>query len=360
MATVLHDCRFAARTLRQQPAFTLVAVLTLALGIGANTAIFSIVSALIFKQPSIADAERVVAIQRSTKDKTVQGMVSYLELQDWRAQNRTFEAISAYKPISAVFVHDGKAERLSSLRVTANFLTFLNTNLARGRNFEPAEERRGAAPAVIISYGLWQSRFGGADSAIGSKLDLNGRPFEVIGILPVSFEFPLTQQVDLLTTVFEEGANLDERGAQVLQVIGRLKPGVGLEQAQADLSQVGAALAERYPQYNRDITPFIIRLDEHIVGTDVRRALWLLFGTVAFILLIACTNVTNLLLVRAKAREKELALRAALGAGKWQVARQLLVESLMLSLLAGGLASSSITAERSCRESTKSRSTERC
>jgi len=336
MATLWHDGRFAARALRQQPGFTLVAIVTLALGIGANTAIFSIVNALVFKRPAIADADRVVAIRRTIKDKGIEGNVSYLDLQDWRAQNRTFESMAAYKSISAVLLTEGRAERLQALRVTANFLSFVKTTLLHGRDFEPAEERRGAAPVVVISYAFWQSRFGGAESAIGSKLDLNGRPFDVIGILPPSFEFPLAKQVDLLTTIAEEGENLDERGALMLLAVGRLQPGVGFGQAQADLAQVGAGLAERYPQYNRDITPSIIRLDELIVGRDVRRALWLLFGTVAFILLIACTNVTNLLLVRAKAREKELALRAALGAAKWQITRQLLVESLLLALLAGG------------------------
>jgi len=307
------------------------------LGIAANTGIFSLVSALMFKAPSIAEPDRVVVMWHTTRDRIVQGPVSYLELQDWRSLSQSFEAIAAYKSLSMVLLNEGRAERRQGLRVTSNFLSFLKIDPIRGRDFQADEERRGAAPVAMISYQFWQSRFGGSEDAIGAKLDLNGKPFTVTGILPQSINFPLAQNVDILTTIAEEEGNLDERGAQVLLAVGRLKAGVTFNQAQTDIARVADILTERYPQYNRNVTAYIVRLETQIVGKDVRRALWLLFGTVAFILLIACTNVTNLMLVRSAGRQKELALRVALGAGRYQVIRELLLESLILSAMAGGI-----------------------
>jgi len=337
MNTLVQDLRYGLRMLRRHPGFTSVAVLTLALGIGANTAIFSVINALILSPPLMAEPERVAAIWRTAKDKRVEGLVSYLELQDWRARNQSFEVIAGYKPNGFVLLNEGQAERIQGLRVTSNFLSLLKVRLLRGRDFQPEEERRGAQPVVILSHQFWQNRFGGNEAALGQQLSLNGRPFTVIGILPPTFEFPLVaQQTELLTTIAGEGGNLDQRGAQVLLTVGRLKPGVSFTQAQAELTNITDGLAQQYPQYSRNITAYLVRVDEQIVGREVRRALWVLLGAVGFILLIACTNVTNLLLVRASAREKELALRAALGAGTWQIARHLLVESLLLALLSGG------------------------
>jgi len=337
MNTLWQDLRYGARMLMKQPGFTLIAVLTLALGIGANTAIFSVVNALILNPPHIADADRVAAIWRTAKDKRVEGFVSYLELQDWRAQSRSFEAIAAYKPNGVILLNDERAEIVPGMRVTANFLSLLKVNLMRGRDFQVEEERRGAAGAVIISHQFWQNRLGGSESAVGQQLTLSSKPFTVIGILPPGFEFPLIgKEAELLTTITGEGGNLDQRGAQVLKAIGRLKPGVTFTQAQADLTTVAANLEQQYPRYSKDTTAYLVPVGEQIVGLEVRRALWVLLGAVGFLLLIACTNVTNLLLVRASARQKELALRVALGAGTWRIARHLLTESLLLALLGGG------------------------
>ncbi|HSB12050.1 MAG TPA: ABC transporter permease [Blastocatellia bacterium] len=334
--SLLHDVRYGARMLAKKPGFTVIAVLTLALGIGANTAIFSVINALILSPPSIAEPERVAAIWRTPKDKHVEGYVSYLNLQDWRAQVHSFETIAAYKPNGFILLDEGQAERIEGLRVTANFLSLLKVNLLRGRDFQPDEERRGAQPVVMLSHAFWQNRFGGDEAVLGQQLSLNGRPFTIIGTLPPDFEFPLVgNDIQLLTTIAGEDGNLDERGAQVLKAIGRLQPGVGLAQAQAELTNVAENLSQQYPQYNRDSTAFLVKVDEQIVGGDVRSALWVLLGAVGFILLIACTNVTNLLLVRASSREKELALRAALGAGTWRIARHLLIESLLLAVLSG-------------------------
>jgi putative ABC transport system permease protein len=324
--------------LRTKPGFTLIAVITLALGIGANTAIFSVINALILSPPSIAEPERVAAIWRTDKDKRTEGFVSYLELQDWQAQSESFEAIAGYKPNGFILLNEIEAEHVQGMRVTANFLSLLQVELLRGRDFQPDEERRGAQPVVILSHEFWQTRFGGNEAALGQQLSLNGRPFTVIGVLPPTFEFPLAaKQTEVLTTIAGEGQNLAERGAQVLKTVGRLKQGVSFTQAQAELTSIAENLEQQYPNYNRNVTAYLVSVDEQIVGRDVRGALWILLGAVGFILLISCTNVTNLLLVRASAREKELALRSALGAGTWRIARHLLTESLLLSLLSGGV-----------------------
>ena len=337
MQTLFQDLRYGARILVRKPGFTLIAVFTLALGIGANTAIFSVINALILSPSSIAEPESVAAIWRTPIDKRTEGYVSYLELQDWQAQNQSFEAIAAYKPNGFILLNEGQAERIQGMRVTGNFLSLLKLKLFRGRDFQPEEEKRGAQPVVILSYEFWQNRFGGDEAALGQQLSLNGSPFTVIGILPPTFEFPLApKQTQLLTTIAGEGSNLVQRGAQVLKGIGRLRPGVSFTQAQADLTNIAEGLAQQYPQNNRNSTAYLVAVDEQIVGRDVRRALWVLLGAVGFILLIACTNVTNLLLVRASGRQRELALRAALGAGTWRIARHLLTESLLLALLSGG------------------------
>ncbi len=337
MQTLLQDLRYGARMLLKQPSFTLIAVLTLALGIGANTAIFSVINALILNPPRFAEAARVAAIWRTEKGKREEGFVSYLDLQDWRAQNRSFEAIAAYKSQGFILLNEEQAERLQGMRVTANFLSLLKVNLLRGREFQVEEEKRGAAGVVIISHRFWQNRLGADESALGRQITLNDKPFTIIGILPPGFEFPLApKQNELLATIAGEGGNLDQRGAQILKAIGRLKQGATFTEAQADLTNIAANLEQQYPQYSRNVTAYLKPVDEQIVGLDMRRALWVLFGAVGFLLLIACVNVTNLLLVRASARQKELALRVALGAGTWRIARHLLTESLLLALLAGG------------------------
>ncbi|MEW6206881.1 MAG: ABC transporter permease [Acidobacteriota bacterium] len=337
MNNFFQDLRYGARMLWKKPGFTVIAVITLAIGIGANTAIFSVINALMLNPPLITEPERVAAIWRTPQDKRVEGFVSYLDLQDWRAETQSFESIAAYKTNGFTLLTDGQAERIFGLRVTANFLSFLKVPVFRGRDFQYEEEKRLAPAVVILSHQFWQNRFGANESVIGEQMTLNSRPFTIIGILPPDFAFPLaTGNTELMTTIAGEGGNLDERGAQVLKAVGRLKSEATFEQAQAELSAIAENLAERYPQYSKNVTVYPVRVAEQIVGREVRRALWLLLGAVGFILLIACTNMTNLLLVRATARQKEMALRVALGAGVWRIARHLLTESLLLSLISGG------------------------
>jgi putative ABC transport system permease protein len=336
METLLRDIRYGVRSLLKRPGFTLVAIVTLSLGIGANTTIFSIINALILSPPRITDPERVVAVWNTPRDRRIEGYVSYLDLQDWRTRNQSFEDIAAYKPNGFNLIDHGEAERVQGMRVTANFFPLLRVGLLRGRNFQLEEESRDSQPVAIISYEFWQSRFGGNEAALNQQISLNGKPHAIIGILPPNFEFPLSvQDAVVWTTVAGEGGNLAERGAHVLLGVGRLNKGVTIEHAQTEMTTIAASLEQEYPRSNRNTTVYLVNAAEQIVGKDVRRALWLLLGAVGFILLIACTNMANLLLVRASARYKEIAIRAALGAGRWRIAQHLITEAVLLSLLSG-------------------------
>ncbi len=336
MNTFIKDIRYALRGLLKQPGFTAVAIVTLALGIGANSLIFSVINALILNPPRVVDPDRVVAIWPTPRGERIEGFSSYLNLQDWRARNQSFEDIAGYKPNGFVLLNNGEAERIQGMRVTANFFPLMKVGLYRGRNFQPEEDKRGSQPVAIISYDFWRNRFGGSEATLNRMISLNGKPHQIVAVLPPDFEFPLApKHAEIWTTVVGEGGNLDERGANVLRVVGRLKPGVMLQHAQVEIESIAASLEREYPQTNRDRTAYIVSVQEQLVGHDVRRALWLLLGTVVLILLIACTNIANLLLARANSREKEIALRAALGAGRWHIARSLLVESVLLSVLSG-------------------------
>lgn len=335
--SLAQDLRFSVRALTKKPGFAVVAVLTLAVGIGASTVIFSVVNALILSPPRLADAERVTAIWLTPKDKRVEGYVSYPDLLDWRERNRGFEEIAAYKPNGFVMIDDDQAERVPGMRVTANFLPLIKVEPFRGRNFLPEEEKQGAELVVIVGHTFWQQRLGGRDSAIGEQLSLDGKPCTIVGVLPPDFEFSLgPKQVDVVTTIAGESGNLSQRGAHVLRAIGRLKPEVSFDEAQAEIAGIAAGLEREYPRSNENSTAYLVPLDEQLVGPEVRRALWVLLGAVCFLLLIACTNVTNLLLVRASGRQKELALRAALGGGTWRIVRLLLTESALVAGLACG------------------------
>ena len=338
MDTLLKDLRYAVRTLLKHPGFTGAAVFTIALGIGATTAIFSVVNALILSPPPLHDPDRVVAIWRSPIEKRTEGFLSYLDLQDWRARNHSFEEIAGYKPYAFDLTTNDEVERVSGMRVTANFFPLLKVAPARGRNFDEAEEKPGSNRVAIIGHDLWQSAFGGTEDTLNRQIILDGKPHTIIGILPENFRFPLlAQHAQIWTTVRGEGGNLPERGAQILRAIGRLKPGATLEQAGNDIATVAANLAQEYPATNQNSTAYVVGAHQQIVGRDVRLALWLLLGAVGCILLIACTNTANLLLVRTITRQREIAIRAALGAGRWRLGRQILTEALVLAVVSGAV-----------------------
>ena len=337
MNSILKDIRFGARSLLKQPHFSIVAIVTLALGIGATTTIFSILNGVVLRPPAIADSDQVVAVWRTPRGNHVESFLSYPELQDWRKSNHSFEDIAAYKPTGIIITDQQQSDRVAGLYVTANFFPLLRVNPIAGRTFDVQEEQRNSAPFAIISYEFWQSRFGGDQAVLNRQISLNGKPHTIIGILPQGFDFPLSRRLDVCTTVAEEGKNLEERGAFVFKAFGRLKPDVTIQQAQTEMTAIAENLTQAYPATNTDSSILLVSAQEHIVGSQVQRALWLLLGAVGFILLISCTNAANLLLVRAITKQRETAIRAALGAGRWRIAVQSLIESLLLSLVAGGV-----------------------
>lgn len=336
MNATVNDVRYSIRSLLKHPGFTALAVITLALGIGANTAIFSLINSLILLPPPIKEPDQVVALWKTPVGSQTEGFVSYLDLQDWRTRNHSFEDIAGHKSQGYTFLNQGEGERVQGMRVTANFFPLLKVAPLRGRGFEFADEQRGAAPVALISYEFWMSRFGGNEATLNQQITLNRKSYTIVGIMPPNFEFPFSaKESSIWTTVADEGGNLSERGAQVLRAIGRMKNGVSIELAQSDMAAIAAGLAQEYPGANRNTTVQVVSAQEQIIGPRIRRALWLLLGVVAFILLIACTNMANLMLVRASTRQKEVAIRTALGAGRWHLARLLLMESILLSLLSG-------------------------
>jgi putative ABC transport system permease protein len=337
MNNFLQDLRLALRGMWKQPAFTVIAVITLALGIGSNTAIFSVINALILNSSNFVEPERVVALWRTSKEKAQKNSISYLDVQDLRAQSRSFESIAAYKMNGFTLLDQDQAERVQGMRVTANFLSVLKAHPMLGRDFQVDEEKPNSANVVIISHQFWNNHLAGDRNAIGKQITLDGKPFTIIGVMPSDFEFPLARlSTEVLTTVAAEGNNLPERGAGVFLGVGRLLPGVTAGQAQADLLNISSNLEREYPQNWLNTIVSVVPVDEEIVGPEMRRGLWVLLGAVVFLLLIACTNVSNLLLVRATVRQREVALRLALGAGRWRIVRQWLTESLLLSLISSG------------------------
>jgi putative ABC transport system permease protein len=335
MKSLWQDLRFAARMLRKNPGFTAVVVLALALGVGANTAIFSVVNGVLLRPQPYAEPERLVSLWLTPVGERAEGFVSYQDFADWRAQTRSFEEVASFRHGGYTLNGVGEPQRVEGLRVSSGFFPLLRVRPEAGRLFRPEDDVPGGERVVIISHEFWQRSLGGDPAALGRPLLLNSHPHTVVGILPRGFRTPLDAgAADIYGTIAHEGANLDSRGARVTQVIGRLRPGVTPEQAQADLGAVAQSLARQYPDTNADTTAYLVSLHEQQVG-KVRFALWVLLVAVGLVLLIACSNVANLLLGRAASRRKEMAVRAALGAGRWRVVRQLLTESILLAVVAG-------------------------
>jgi len=337
--TFLQDLRYALRTLSKTPGIASVIIVVLALGIGANTAIFSVVNAVLLQPlPYLNPADLVLVqhIGKSTGAKTER--VSYLDFQDWKARNQVFDDMATFAPHGGSLVAGGDIEQIYAARVSANFFKLIGVNAFRGRTFLPEEEERGKEKVALISHALWQKVFGADERSIGRQINLNSQSFTIVGILPPDFKFPFSLEK---AEVWITNANLSaeiasSRGTRNLQVIARLKPGVSLQAAQTDMTGIARSLEQENPGTNRELGVSLIRVHDELTK-EVRGTLWVLFGAASFVLLIACLNVANLLLARAISRGKEIAIRAALGARAWSIARQLLTESLLLSLTAGAM-----------------------
>src|SRR5215470_285719 len=334
---MFQDLRYGVRMLRTHPGFTAVAALTLALGIGANTAIYSVVNAVVLRPLPFNGTDRLVALWE-TNPQNKQNEVAAANFLDWREQQSVFEQLAALSYASLALTGGDEPERLQAAVVTPGFFSALGTPASLGRVFLPEEEKPGAARVVVLSDGLWRRRFAADPNLIGKTITLNGVNRTVAGVMPPDFrlQFPIQREIDLwLPRIFttELSAN---RVAHFLYVFARLKPSVTTVQAQAEMEAVAQRLAQQYPNTNTNVSVRLNPLQEQIVGA-VRRPLLILLGAVAFVLLIACANIANLLLGRAAARASEMAIRSALGASRLRVVRQLLTESVMLAGLGGAL-----------------------
>ena len=342
MDNLIQDIRYGVRMLLKSPSVSIVATIALALGIGANTAIFSVVNAVLLRPLPFPNSEALTSVFKSSKDgRVLRGSFSYPDFFDLRAQNTSFEQVACYHDGDFILTQRGEPVRLTGVVATADLLPVLGVAPMLGRGFVPDEDKPSSSRVVVLSQSAFEKYFGADPNILNQAITIDGKPFTVVGVMPHGFQFPIQNDpIDLWTTIAGDATGkepiTDQRGAHFLRVIGRLKPGVTEEQALADAGTIAGRLEQQYPDSNSRRGFFVEQTLRALVG-DIRPALLILLGAVSFVLLIACANVANLLLARAMSRHKEMAIRAALGASRWRVIRQLLIESVMLSVVGGAI-----------------------
>ena len=342
MNTFFRDLRYAVRLLIKTPGFTAVALLSIALGIGANTTVFSVINAVLLKSLPYNDPESLVLVWGDTRSEVSlrnHNQVSATDIADLRAQSTVFEDVATYSGWNAIMTGGGEAERIPAVQVGDGFFKIMKGKPLLGRVFTPEEQEDGKDFVIVLSHGLWQRRFGSDPNIVGRTVSLSGRPYNVVGVMDADFH-PLPQSLVFAEGQFyrpvAEAYDDSARSERHLRGIARLKPGVTVEQARAEVSAIAARLEQAHPQTNKDQGAFVVSMTDEIVG-GIRPTLLLVFGAVIFVLLVACANVANLLLARASVRYKEITIRSAIGAARSQLVRQLLTESLLLSLAGGAL-----------------------